>query len=60
MSDPAGTLLYSTCTVLKRENEDVVSAFLGSARRVYHRAAAAAGCISQKRNRDAYPDPRRV
>ena len=25
---PGGTLLYSTCTVLKREDEDVVSAFL--------------------------------
>ena len=25
---PGGTLMYSTCTVLKRENEDVVSAFL--------------------------------
>ncbi|MGM9549686.1 MAG: 16S rRNA (cytosine(967)-C(5))-methyltransferase RsmB [Faecousia sp.] len=25
---PGGTLLYSTCTVLKRENEDIVSAFL--------------------------------
>ena len=31
-----------------------------SARRVYDGAAAAAGCISQKRNRDAHPDPRRV
>lgn len=31
-----------------------------SARRVYHRAAAAAGCIPQKRNRDAHPDPWRV
>jgi len=27
---PGGTLLYSTCTVLKRENEDVVKAFLES------------------------------
>ena len=25
-----GVLLYSTCTVLKRENEDVVSAFLAA------------------------------
>lgn len=25
---PGGTLVYSTCTVLRRENEDVVSAFL--------------------------------
>ena len=26
---PGGTLLYSTCTVLRRENEDIVTAFLG-------------------------------
>ena len=25
---PGGVLLYSTCTVLKRENEDIVEAFL--------------------------------
>jgi 16S rRNA (cytosine967-C5)-methyltransferase len=25
---PGGTLMYSTCTVLRRENEDVVKAFL--------------------------------
>lgn len=27
---PGGSLLYATCTVLKRENEDVVRGFLGS------------------------------
>ena len=27
---PGGTLIYSTCTVLKRENEEVVAAFLES------------------------------
>ena len=27
---PGGTLMYSTCTVLRRENEDVVKAFLES------------------------------
>ena len=27
---PGGVLMYSTCTVLKRENEDVVSAFLAN------------------------------
>ena len=25
---PGGTLVYSTCTVLRRENEDIVNAFL--------------------------------
>ena len=25
---PGGVLMYSTCTLLKRENEDVVAAFL--------------------------------
>ena len=27
---PEGTLIYSTCTILKRENEDVVESFLSS------------------------------
>ena len=27
---PGGVLMYSTCTILKRENEEVVSAFLES------------------------------
>ena len=28
---PGGTLLYSTCTLLERENEDIVRAFLEGA-----------------------------
>lgn len=27
---PGGTLVYSTCTILRRENEDIVSAFLSA------------------------------
>lgn len=57
---PGGTLLYSTCTVLKRENEDVVSAFLAAHGGFTTEPLPLPGCISQKRNRDAHPDPRRV
>ena len=44
---PGGTLLYSTCTVLRRENEEVVKAFLAQ-RDDFYRASGTAGGVPQK------------
>ncbi len=34
---PGGVIVYSTCTVLERENEDVVKAFFERTRRIFGR-----------------------
>lgn len=44
---PGGTLMYSTCTLVRRENEDVVRAFLGAHPEFYTEALRLPGCFPE-------------